>query len=517
MTRADDGDRLALALPLALAFLSGFVALSYEIVWFRTYSFAAAGAADAFALLLGAYLAGLSLGALFARRLCDGERGGRSLLRGALPTVLAASALAALVTPAVAALLRHGASWKATLPLVVPAAALLGSVFPLVAHAAVRADAGSGRRFSLVYLANILGSTTGSLATGFFLLDRWPLWRVSIFLALLSLAMAGLLPIVGERVSRPVLLRLAGLGVAAVALAVSAPALFGGLYESLMYRSDYVPGTRFATVDENKSGVITVTADGVVYGSGAYDGKFNTLLQDDRNGIYRAYALAGLHPAPRRVLMIGLSTGSWATVIANLPGVEHLTVVEINPGYLDILSHRPDVAPLLHDPRVDIEIDDGRRWLVRNPDRRFDAIVANTTFHWRANASNLLSTEFLDLVRAHLAPGGVYLFNSTGSPRAQATAVRAFASALRIGNCVAVSDAPLRFDAERFVATLKAWRVEGHPVVDLARPEDRALVDKLVKDLTGRVVEDGDHLARRTRSARPITDDNMGTEWSGGR
>ena len=32
--------------------------------------------------------------------------------------------------------------------------------------------------------------------------------------------------------------------------------------------------------------------------------------------------------------MIGLSTGAWAQVIANLRGVERLTVVEINRGYL---------------------------------------------------------------------------------------------------------------------------------------------------------------------------------------
>ena len=50
---------------------------------------------------------------------------------------------------------------------------------------------------------------------------------------------------------------------------------------------------------------------------------------------------------------------------------------------------------MLHDPKVDIVIDDGRRWLNPPPDERFDVIVMNTTWHWRAHITDLLSTEFM--------------------------------------------------------------------------------------------------------------------------
>jgi spermidine synthase len=115
--------------------------------------------------------------------------------------------------------------------------------------------------------------------------------------------------------------------------------------------------------------------------------------------------------------MIGLSSGSWATVVANHPGVTRLTVIEINPGYLGLIRQYPDVAGLLTNPKVEIHIDDGRRWLTRNADRKFDAVLANTTFHWRSNASNLLSVEFLELIRSHLNPGGFYFYNTTDSLR----------------------------------------------------------------------------------------------------
>ena len=63
-------------LALLLSALSGFIALSYEIVWIRVYSMVSWGKASAFGTLLGAYLAGLAFGALLARRFCraDGHR-----------------------------------------------------------------------------------------------------------------------------------------------------------------------------------------------------------------------------------------------------------------------------------------------------------------------------------------------------------------------------------------------------------------------------------------------------------
>jgi len=61
---------------------------------------------------------------------------------------------------------------------------------------------------------------------------------------------------------------------------------------------------------ENRSGIISVAADGTVFGNGMYDGRFNTDLKHDSNGIVRPYAFGLFHPAPRDVLMIGLSSGS---------------------------------------------------------------------------------------------------------------------------------------------------------------------------------------------------------------
>ena len=112
---------------------------------------------------------------------------------------------------------------------------------------------------------------------------------------------------------------------------------YEGLYERLLWRTPNGADHPFALLVENRAGVVAVTDAGTVFGGGVYDGKLNVGLVRDSNMIYRAYALAGLHPNPRRVFMIGLGSGSWGQVIAHHPHLETLTIVEINPGYLEVL------------------------------------------------------------------------------------------------------------------------------------------------------------------------------------
>src|SRR5205085_6136692 len=64
------GHLLRLPLAVALVGLAGFISLSYEIVWYRIYSFTTGGQAKSFAYLLGGYLAGIAFGSFFTHWLC---------------------------------------------------------------------------------------------------------------------------------------------------------------------------------------------------------------------------------------------------------------------------------------------------------------------------------------------------------------------------------------------------------------------------------------------------------------
>lgn len=241
---------------------------------------------------------------------------------------------------------------------------------------------------------------------------------------------------------------------------------------------------------------------------------------DDENILVRPLSLSLFHPNPESVLLIGLGTGAWAQVLANDPAVKHITLVEINPGYLKLIAKYPVVASLLHNPKVEIVIDDGRRWLNRHPDRTFDAIVQNTTFYWRTNATDLLSSEYLRLTAAHLREGGVILYNTTGSLRAQRTACTAFPGGFRVFNAIVVSPQPIAPDPARFRRTLVAYRIDGRPLLDVADPRQRARLDEIVSMLTPagqptEVLEDCASILARSSGLRLITDDNMGEEWTG--
>jgi spermidine synthase len=253
-----------------------------------------------------------------------------------------------------------------------------------------------------------------------------------------------------------------------------------------------------------------------------YDGHFNVDLKHDNNGIIRPYALSLFHPAPRDVLMIGLSSGSWAQVVANNPAVRTLTVVEINPGYATLIAQFPEVASLLTNPKVTIIIDDGRRWLNLNRDRHFDAIVSNTTWYFRANVTNLLSAEFLALVKDHLNPGGIFFYNTTDSARAQRTGCLVFGEGARFTNHMVVSSVPIAWDFQRWRRTLEAYRIDGKPQLDPRRSEDSVLLDKaeaMAASLTStapyaeRPIEPCSDVLTHTAGMKIMTDDNMGSEW----
>jgi spermidine synthase len=195
-------------------------------------------------------------------------------------------------------------------------------------------------------------------------------------------------------------------------------------------------------------------------------------------------------------------------------------VVEINPGYLQLISKYPIVRSLLENPKLHLHIDDGRRWLIAHPEARYDFIVANTTYHWRDHSTNLLSAEFLQMIRQHLNPGGIYYFNSTGSFESMATALREFPYGLRVVNLLMVSDSPIVVDRARWESDLREFRIDGRPLF----PQDDAgaqkafakflsLADSLKAPATYIGLETSATLRPRLKRYSTITDDNMGAEW----
>jgi spermidine synthase len=294
---------------------------------------------------------------------------------------------------------------------------------------------------------------------------------------------------------------------------------FTTVYERLQYKSDYNGTMRFPTLVESKHGVITVDSNHRVYGNGAYDGVIETALEPG-SWLVRPYILSAVREPLDDVLIIGVASGAWTQIIAHHPHVQHMTAVELSEGYLDVIAHEPIVRSLLTHPKVDIVIDDGRRWLRRNPTRKFDAIVMNTTHHWREFASALLSVEFLTQVKAHLKPAGIAYWNCTDSQRAARTGMAVFPHTMMIMNHCLASNAPLSLDRPRWEAALSTYAIEGKPLFDLQSPSGRTALNGVLDFVDRHEPTDAPwrwmdraQMQAWCGSAKLVTDDNLGDEY----
>ena len=511
---------LPLAVAMLIAGLAGFIALGFEIAWFRVLALGSADRAPAFALLLSTYLSGIAVGSYVTEKLTE-KKSSAVVINAVGLMLLGAGALSVYLPPLVAQV-----SWKdyplmSSAPAFFLTAGLLGSVLPLLCRVAVSADTESGKHVSLIYVANILGSTLGSLVIGFILMDEFGLKQISVQLALLA-ALTGTLVLffASGRVQLPSWGKLVAVPVVLAAIFLSSP-LYFNLFGKLIFGRNASRVGYFEQVVENRNGVIAVTPDGAVMGGGVYDGYFNVDPLHDKNLIIRAYALGLFEPAAKKVLMIGLSSGSWAQVAIHHPQIESMDIVEINPGYLQLIADYPMVSSLLRNPKVHIYVDDGRRWLLAHPDARYDLVLMNTSFHWRDHMSNLLSTDFLRIVQQHLNPGGILYYNATGSADVMATGLHVFRYGIRVINFLAVSDSPFPVDRERWLRVLRDYRIDGQLVFDPQNPRTEltlaayaALADTLQGPPLDKGLEAGDTMAARIGPRHIITDDNMGAEWT---
>jgi spermidine synthase len=488
-----------------LALLIGFLSLSEEILWVRVAGFAYRTLPPAFSFVLMFYLLGIAAGASVGKYLCGRVKN----LYAAAAVLLAVSALLDALTPVVITNYVYPSDRDLAVPAVAIAliAASKSILFPIVHHLGSLAGGPRiGRSVSRIYFGNIVGSTLGPLVTGFVALDYLTVDQCFGLAAVMCL-LASIAAVL--KAAKPQLI-LVTLVAAAAASAISSSIIHPGPGSlRTLATSGANPVTHFVA---NRHGIIhTVGAAGgdLVYGGNVYDGMTSIDVDTNPNHLERLYMVALMMPNPKRVLFVGLSTGAWVRAMQGFPGVERIDVVEINPAYVDLIPSYGQLLPLLQDPRIHMHIDDGRRWLRRNPLTRFDLIVQNTTFHWRANAGNLLSREYFSEVKKHLDPGGGVISNTTGSFDVLATTQAVFGHTYRYSNFVYASDQPL-------TATLSGlWKVRRPDGAPFTPDEQRT--GSVAALLAGaRLEPTREFIARRHADAHIITDDNLLSEYRDG-
>jgi predicted membrane-bound spermidine synthase len=491
---------------LLLYGLSGAIALSLEIAWFRALGVMLKSTSFTFGTLLAVFLVGVGGGSVVgARRV---ERGvarpaERFLLLQAGIAVYAGLSLALLVhaldrVPALAPLRVHFAGtdaiplgsafaelarqplgvWTSLLPgaaharqlvwlygflplaLIGPPTFLMGFSFPYLQRA-VQTDARFlGRRVGWLQTANIAGSLLGSLLTGFLLLPR--LGSAGTFRGLVLASGVFALLLGRARAAAPGgALRFAPALGAAAAVALAAAALppgqvlwarlHGALPERVLVAED-ASGLSLLRPIRRERIEHVVMVGGLEVSSipfGGYEG-IHTVL-----GALPVL----LHPAPRRVAVIGLGSGDTIFSVAGRAEVEEALVIEIVGSELDLLrahlaqSGDPGLRALFADPRIRFVIGDGRSVIRRDP-HGFDVIEADALRPTSAYAGNLYSLEYFALLRRSLRPGGLAV-SWLPTARVQATFVRSFPHVLLLEQMAVGSNDPIPFDRAALLARLE--------------------------------------------------------------
>jgi spermidine synthase len=527
---------------LAACATVGFAFFLLELVWYRMLSPLLGGTVFTFGLILALALLGMAAGGLSYGFF--GRDRPATLLGLSLTCLLEAAAVAAGFAlgdrlALLALLLRplgnvafagHVAAWATVAAIVVvPPAFVAGAQFPLLVALLGRGREGIGGDVGWATGSNTLGAMLGALCGGFGLLPLLTAptcWRlVAGILAALGLAAAAQdARRLGIRLLVPAAL---ALGVTAL-LAQSGPSaafrhsgIGAGRAESSALSSpneteDWLRAQRRAVVFEaegRESSVallgnagLAFTVNGKIDGHSRYDAGTQVM-----SGLLGAL----LHDAPKRILVVGLGTGSTAGWLADVPGVEQVDVVELEPAVEEVARRCASVnRNALQNPRLRVYYADAREHLLTTR-QTYDLIVSEPSNPYRAGIASLFSRDFYRAVKARLREDGLFLqwipayqiharslrsLYATFPPRSRGRVWQTLTSDLMLVGSLAPRRLDLaglrgRIAEEPFRTAMKdAWRTDA------------------VEGLLARFVA-GPELARRLRDAPVNTDDRNALEF----
>jgi spermidine synthase len=485
------GGRYEAGAIVVAVFVSGAALLGIEIAASRVLSPFFGNSLYVWGALIGVVLTGLAIGYWAGGLLAD-RFPALSLLLGVIGLgSLAVLAIPLVDEPVLEAIVRWDPGPRANA--VAAATALFGApsiLFAMVAPVAVRlriqAVATAGTTAGRLFAISTAGSIVGTFATAFWLI---PELGTDQLLAVIAATLFGVLVLVSasQRLVVAAVVALAATAGAGVAAVRIAPDTTGGRLGGVAAQNWSpafrirgrqepvgVPEEGFKVLfrkDTAYHRVFVVEDDQRRYlrfGS-SYQSAMD--LDDRFTGfLYTGYFDLGLAyvPETRDVLFVGLGGGSapkrfWR----DFPGIR-LQVVELDPVVVDVARrffHFP------RDSRLQIDVDDGRRHLVKR-DRRYDVIALDTFFE-DGIPFHLTTREFLELVHDRLKPGGVVVTNTIGTARGEGS--KLFRAIYRTYRSVFPTVV---------VYPVHAGEREGDPInliivaTDAAEPADSVLLDR---------------------------------------
>jgi spermidine synthase len=391
---------------LYVLFLTGFISLSYEVLWVRILSTYGLSTSQAFALIVAGFLLGFSIGAWLVARTIDRRQGLEALFRGVCVLTALSGAVVLFLFRRFEALTvlldeslpvgQLGSSMALAFIVSLIPAIFMGILFPLglkiYAQDVHRIGAKSGR----ILIANTLGCVLGSLLTGFVLIPFAGMWNTTLVLVNLSLLIALVLAIRAHDFSRTHWVGLLLVGVLANLLVFS---------DSKTFHKE-VKGLDLVHYAEGFSGTVSVIGNaqyrGVFVDGQNVSGTDPVLVADSKMLAHLPLLLAD---DPQSAVTVGYGTGT--TSGSMLLHDVAVTAAEIEEQILEAAPYFSDFNRRSYaDPGLKIVLDDARNYLdVVN--EQFDVIVTDVTNLKYKRNPYLYTREYFQIMQDALADDGV--------------------------------------------------------------------------------------------------------------
>jgi spermidine synthase len=436
---------------LVLFGVSGFCAMSYEVIWTKLLGLIVGPTTYSFTIVLVTFISGLALGSIVFGWL--GDRSGK-----AVKLLVLTQTGAALSALGVSQLLGNSQLFFAkvifkfqdnfALLSIAKVAILfgfmilptfcLGATFPLVGKIYTRSVSRVARSIGSAYAINTIGAVLGSFCAGFVLV---PLFgkenglRFVISLQLLVSLVVTFIVFRREKILKLVpfvLPALAGLLLCSGFPVWNRRALSIGTYHRFNERGLNVKEYGWAESLFSGSRILAESQSGepVFYGDGI--GGFTTVLKysgplgnveysmvisgkpdASSRGDMKTQTLAAhlpmlFHAGAKKVMVLGLASGITAGEVLYYP-VEQLDVIDINREVVAASEFfRPWNNNVLSNPKTNLIIQDARAHLQLTR-QKYDVIISEPSNPWMAGLATLFTRDFFELARNRLGSSGIFV------------------------------------------------------------------------------------------------------------
>jgi predicted membrane-bound spermidine synthase len=479
-----------------LVFITGFLAIGYEIVWFRIIDVLVKSSPYAFSSVLFVYLSGIALGSFGMNNYLKKNKSiDKKSLFFLLQFLIGFTVIGIIIgyyyltkftplkiftrtsfamnihplfmlpsTDSLTAffrdiyLLTDVFLWPFVFVFI--PTILMGATFPLISLLALTRKDKEGKTIGTVYFYNITGNVLGGIITGFLLLQYF-----GTEITLVGFSLIGILFIFFVK-------RLGGKELhlykrIAVVLALMIVLVLFFPEKGQLYGIIHGPRIKYEKYfQEGRDGIVMTLK---------HDDEMMNFINGQSHGgrpDYQNYhwvnEAAKYAPRFEKVLILGYGAGNVTEAVLKMEAVKKVTVVELNKELIRNLKKMSVVKDMLSDDRVNLIIDDCRRFLLMSDDK-FDLVFLDLVRPESGYSNNVYSLEFFNLVKEHLREDSIFVAYTHANPILNKTLISSINYVKVYNRFLLASNTPLKLHEDQRVYFFdKLSPIEKEAVLQMA-------------------------------------------------